>query len=77
MSKKSETEQAPQFETALAELESLVEELEAGELDLAESLQKFERGVKLARECQGALAEAEQKIRLLGDGESAGDASDD
>ena len=77
MSKKSETEQAPQFETALAELESLVEELEAGELDLAESLQKFERGVKLARECQGALAEAEQKIRLLGDGESAGDAGDD
>ena len=62
----------PDFETALAELESIVQRLEQGELSLEESLQQFERGVVLTRSCQKALRQAEEKIRVLarkGDGE--------
>ncbi len=55
----------PSFEKALAELESLVETMEQGELSLEESLQSFERGILLTRTCQQALKEAEQKIQIL------------
>ena len=55
----------PSFETALQELETLVEALEQGEQPLQESLQTFERGVALTRVCQQALDEAEQKVRIL------------
>lgn len=63
--KKSTAKDEPSFESALNELETLVDELEAGELSLAESLQKFERGVNLARQCQKSLDQAEQKVRIL------------
>ncbi|MCY4361977.1 MAG: exodeoxyribonuclease VII small subunit [Gammaproteobacteria bacterium] len=53
------------FEKALAELEKLVETMEKGELTLEESLKHFERGVTLTRACQQALADAEQKVRIL------------
>lgn len=53
------------FETALAELEGLVEHLEQGELTLEETLQRFERGVVLVRTCQAALQLAEQKVEQL------------
>lgn len=53
------------FEQSLQELESLVEKMEAGNLSLEESLKYFERGVALTRNCQKALAEAEQKVRIL------------
>ncbi len=53
------------FETALAELESLVEKMETGELNLEESLAAFERGVKLTRHCQAALKAAELKVKVL------------
>jgi exodeoxyribonuclease VII small subunit len=55
----------PDFEAALAELESIVQRLEQGELSLEESLRQFERGVVLTRSCQKALQQAEQKIRVL------------
>ncbi len=55
----------PSFEQALAELESLVETMEQGELSLEDSLKSFERGVLLTRTCQQALKEAEQKIEIL------------
>ena len=55
----------PDFEAALAELESIVQKLEQGELSLEESLKQFERGVVLTRSCQKALRQAEQKIRVL------------
>jgi exodeoxyribonuclease VII small subunit len=55
----------PSFEEALAELESLVEQMEQGELSLEDSLKSFERGVELTRTCQQALKEAEQKIQIL------------
>lgn len=57
--------QAADFEKALAELENQVHRLESGELSLEEALASFEAGIKLTRECQTALAEAEQKVRLL------------
>jgi exodeoxyribonuclease VII small subunit len=53
------------FESALSELEALVERMEAGEQPLEEALQDFERGVELFRLCQGALKDAEQKVRIL------------
>ena len=55
----------PDFEAALAELESIVQKPEQGELPLEDSLRQFERGVQLARSCQRALRQAEQKIRVL------------
>lgn len=59
---------APDFEAALAELEKIVERLEQGEGSLEDSLRQFERGVELARNCQKALRQAEQKIRILSRG---------
>jgi exodeoxyribonuclease VII small subunit len=59
------SQKTPDFETALAELEVLVEKMEQGDLSLDESLQQFERGVQLTRSCQQALKEAEQKVRIL------------
>lgn len=53
------------FEEALQNLESLVEAMEAGELSLEESLKAFEQGIKLTRECQQMLEQAEQKVQLL------------
>ncbi len=53
------------FENALAELEKLVESMEAGDLSLDESLKAFERGVALTRQCQAALAAAELKVQTL------------
>ena len=53
----------------MGELEEIVEQLESGELTLDNSLQQFEKGVKLSRECQSALTEAEQKVQILIDSE--------
>jgi exodeoxyribonuclease VII small subunit len=53
------------FEDSIDELETLVAELEEGEMSLEESLAAFEKGVKLTRECQKHLSEAEQKVSLL------------
>ncbi len=53
------------LEKSLEELESLVNRLENEELPLAEALKEFKRGVKLTRECQTTLKEAEQTIEIL------------
>lgn len=53
------------FESALQELEELVERMEQGDLTLEQSLKDFERGVALTRACQQALQEAEQKVQIL------------
>ena len=57
--------QAPSFETSMQELEGIVRQMEQGELPLEEALQKFERGIKLARQSQHILKEAEQKVQIL------------
>lgn len=54
-----------EFEKALDQLETLVDEMENGDLSLEESLKSFERGIKLTRDCQSALANAEQKVQML------------
>jgi len=54
-----------QFEPALAELEALVAAMESGKMSLEESLLAFESGIRLTRECQEALQQAEQKVQLL------------
>jgi exodeoxyribonuclease VII small subunit len=53
------------LEKSLADLESLVEELESGDLPLDKAMKKFEEGIKLTRGCQAALKEAEQKVEIL------------
>ncbi len=53
------------LEKALADLESLVEELETGDLPLEKAMKKFEDGIKLTRACQAALKDAEQKVEIL------------
>jgi len=59
------TQSMPDFETALADLEKLVELMESGEISLEESLANFERGITLTRQCQQALKQAEQKVQIL------------
>jgi exodeoxyribonuclease VII small subunit len=53
------------LEKSLEELEALVERLESGDLSLEQALAEFERGIKLTRECQTALKDAEQKVEIL------------
>jgi exodeoxyribonuclease VII small subunit len=63
------------FETALAELEQIVDRLERGDVPLAESITIYERGEALKQHCERLLKEAEmrvEKIRLGGNGRAAG-----
>jgi exodeoxyribonuclease VII small subunit len=53
------------FEAAIAELESIVKQLEDGDLPLETSLQLYERGVQLSRFCHSSLEEAERRIEVL------------
>ena len=53
------------FEAALAELEELVSRMEGGTLSLEASLEAFERGIKLTRDCQAALRQAELRVKAL------------
>lgn len=63
------------FEQALKELESIVQELEAGKVDLEKSIERYERGEALKSHCERLLKAAEgrvEKIRLGGNGKPAG-----
>ena len=53
------------FESSLGELEKIVRKLEDGDLSLEESLKLFEDGVRLSRECQERLNQAERRIEIL------------
>ncbi len=53
------------FEKTFTELEQLVNQMEKGDLSLEESLQCFEKGMNLTKDCQQALSEAEQKVKIL------------
>lgn len=55
----------PDFEASLEELEGLVEALESGELSLAESLERFKRGVELSKHCHEMLDQAHQSVEIL------------
>lgn len=56
---------AVKFEQAMARLETIVEELERGELPLDESLKIFEEGIRLSKTCLKMLNEAERKVEIL------------
>lgn len=58
----SKTDDQPSFEKTLAELETLVEQLESGELELADSLDKFKRGIELSKQCRAMLDQAQQTM---------------
>lgn len=57
--------QAPSFEAALGELETLVQRMESGALSLEESLAAYRRGTELVTHCRGALASVQQQVRVL------------
>lgn len=56
---------AIKFEKALSRLDTIVTELEAGELSLDDSLKIFEEGIKLSKTCLKMLDDAEQKVEIL------------
>jgi exodeoxyribonuclease VII small subunit len=53
------------FEKSLQALEKIVNQMESGELGLEDSLNQFEQGIKLAKNCQDTLANAEQRVEQL------------
>ena len=53
------------FESAMKRLESIVHELESGDLSLDEALKKFQDGVKLSKFCSNKLDETERKVSIL------------
>ncbi len=53
------------LEKSLTALETVVEELESGDLPLETAMKKFEEGIKLTRGCQSALKDAEQRVEIL------------
>jgi len=68
MPKRSEAKEEislDKLEQTIGELESLVEQLEGGELTLEQAVREFERGIKLTRQCQNALKNADRKVEIL------------
>jgi exodeoxyribonuclease VII small subunit len=72
MAQRKKAKQAPaddldelSFEDALGRLETLVDRLEQGDLELEEALTSFEQGVALTRRCAGQLEAAERRIEIL------------
>lgn len=63
--KKKEPTAIPDFEATLKKLESIVRNMEGGELNLEQALKQFEEGIGLARSCQQALRQAEQRVEEL------------
>ncbi len=57
------------YEEAISKLEETVKQLESGKLSLEESIEMFEQGTKLAKECYETLKNAEQKITLISESE--------
>ena len=53
------------FNKGLVELEVIINKMESGDLSLEDSLKYFEKGVKLHRQCHGALTDAEQRVNML------------
>lgn len=69
MSKSKTAEQKPAFESAVAELERIVAEMEGGQMSLEDSLASYRRGITLLKACQDQLSDAENQLRQF-DGET-------
>lgn len=68
MSKSSRPQHTQSFESALAELEKIVSNMEAGQLSLEQSLASYKRGAELLKFCQAALQDAQQQVKVLEEG---------
>jgi exodeoxyribonuclease VII small subunit len=55
----------PDLETSLSDINTLIEQMEQGELSLEQSLERFERGIHLIKHAQKILQEAEHKVQIL------------
>ena len=64
----SKTTKPQTFESALAELEEIVSDMEAGQLPLEKSLAAYQRGAELLKFCQTTLQDAQQQVKILEDG---------
>ena len=62
---KSKSQNPQSFEAALAEIESIVAAMEAGQLPLEQSLTAYKRGAELLQYCQARLQEAQQQVKIL------------
>jgi len=62
---KSKSQNPQSFEAALAEIESIVAAMEAGQLPLEQSLSAYKRGAELLQYCQARLLEAQQQVKIL------------
>ncbi len=60
-----ETADGPAFEQALAEVESIIQRIEEGQLGLEEQIAQYERGVRLLRRCRDVLTKAEQRVQEI------------
>ncbi len=77
MIKPAKSGQSPTFESALAELESIVARMEGGQLSLEQSLTDYRRGAELLKFCQAQLADAQQQVKVLEAGALKNFAGDD
>jgi len=68
MSKPAKPQHTQTFESAVAELESIVTSMESGQLSLEESLASYRRGAELLKFCQATLQEAQQQVKVLENG---------
>lgn len=66
--KKSEAQKSPDFESAMAELEKIVADMEAGKLSLEDSLAAYKRGAELLSFCRSRLEDAQQQVSVLENG---------
>ena len=62
---KSKSQNPQSFEAALAEIETIVAAMEAGQLPLEQSLSAYKRGAELLQYCQARLQEARQQVKIL------------
>ena len=77
MPKAEKSEKSPTYESALAELESIVARMEDGQLSLEQSLSAYKRGAELLKFCQAQLADAQQQVKVLEAGVLKNFAGDD
>jgi exodeoxyribonuclease VII small subunit len=77
MPKSEKSDKSPTYESALAELESIVSRMEDGQLSLEHSLTAYKRGAELLKFCQGQLADAQQQVKVLEAGVLKNFAGDD
>ncbi len=62
------SQKSPDFESAMAELEKIVADMEAGKLSLEDSLAAYKRGAELLSFCRTRLEDAQQQVRVLEEG---------